>query len=118
MDWNLEERELIKLLDDKVMSITTDQDCVRGFCETCDFGSKYIQTITIMFEDGDRISYEIENDYQYALDEARLMQFFANNLENFAQMTRDDFCAFLERLEEHNRYDEEICEIYKSLEAQ
>lgn len=118
MDWNLEERELIKLLDDKVMSITTDHDYVRGFCETCDFGSKYVQTITIMFEDGDRISYEIENDYQYALDEARLMQFFANNLENFAQMTRDDFCAFLERLEEHDRYDEEIYEIYKSLEAQ
>lgn len=44
------------------------------------------------------------------------MRFFTNNLENFAQMTRSEFCAFLKRLEEHNRDDEEICEIYRTLE--
>ena len=117
MNWNLETRELIKLLDDRIMSIATDHDYVRGFCETCDFGSRYIQTITVTFEDGDKVSYEIENDYGYALNEAKLMRFFTNNLENFAQMTRYDFCTFLERLREHDTYDEEICEIYKSLKA-
>lgn len=117
MNWNLEAKELIKLLDDKVMSIATDHDYVRGFCETCDFGSKYVQTITVTFEDGDKVTYDFENDYEYALNEAKLMRFFTNNLANFAQMTRYDFCIFLERLQEHDVYDEEIYEIYKSLEA-
>ena len=97
MNWNVEAQELIKLLDDKVMSIVTDQDYVRGFCETCDFGSMYVQTITVTFEDGDKVTYEFENNYEYALNEAKLMRFFTNNLENFAQMTRYDFLHILRK---------------------
>lgn len=117
MKWNLETSALIKLLDNNVTGIVTDHYFTPGFCETCDFGSMYVQTITVEFEDGDKISYEIKNEYGYTLDEAKLMLFFTNNLENFAQMTRSEFCAFLKRLEEHSRDDEEICQIYKNLEA-
>lgn len=117
MKWNLETPELIKLLDDKVMNITTDHHFTPGYCSTCDFGSMYVQMITVEFEDGSKVYYEIENEYGYALSEAKLMRFFTNNLENFAQMTRSEFCKFLKRLEEHSRDDEEICEIYRTLEA-
>lgn len=117
MKWNLETPALIKLLDDKVMSIVTDHDFTPGYCSTCDFGSVYVQTINVQFEDGSKVYYEIENEYGYALSEAKLMRFFTNNLENFAQMTRSEFCAFLKRLEECSRDDEEICEIYRTLEA-
>lgn len=116
MEWNLETPELIKLLDDKVMSIATYHSFTPGYCSTCDFGSMYVQTINVEFEDGSKVYYEIEDEYGYALSEAKLMRFFTNNLENFAQMTRSEFCAFLKRLEEHSRDDEEICEIYRTLE--
>ena len=117
MKWNLEAPELIKLLDDKVMNIATYHSFTPGSCSTCDFGSMYVQTIIVEFEDGSKVYYEIENEYGYALSEAKLMRFFTNNLENFAQMTRAEFCAFLKRLEECSRDDEEICEIYRILEA-
>lgn len=116
MKWNLESPELIKLLDDKVMNIVTYHSFTPGFCSTCDFGSIYVQTITVEFEDGIKVYYEIENEHGYALSEAKLMRFFTNNLENFSQMTRSEFCTFLKRLEERSRDDEEICEIYRTLE--
>lgn len=116
MKWNLETSALIELLDDKVMNIATYHSFSPGYCSTCDFGSTYVQTITIEFEDGGEVYYEVESGYGYALSEAKLMIFFTNNLENFAQITRSEFCTFLKRLEEHNRDDEEICEIYRTLE--
>lgn len=115
MKWNLEACGLIKLLDDRVMNITTDHHFTPGYCSTCDFGSMYVQMITVEFEDDSKVYYEIENEYGYALNEAKLMRFFTNNLENFAQMTRSEFCTFLKRLEERKLSDMEIWQIYGKL---
>ena len=40
---------LIKLVDGGIKNISTDEDSMRG-CETCDYGSEYINTMEMLMD--------------------------------------------------------------------
>ena len=115
MRWNLETSALIELLDDRIIDIKTDSEFFPGHCETCDFGQMFVQSITVMFEDGDTFTCRIENESEYLCDEGNMIKFFTNNVETFANMSRDEFCDLLERLEIRESEDKEILEIFDYL---
>ena len=116
MEWNLETPALIKLLDDEIVEIDIDNGSAPYCsCEICYNNRVLTQTITVTFKDGDEVICKIEDTLRYVLDKAKLIRFFANNTENFAKMTRYEFCTFLERLEAHEMKDRKIWKIYKSL---
>ena len=116
MEWNLESAALIKLLDDDIVDI--DIDCDRKIwctCEDCDYNRTMAQTVTVTFKDGNNVTCIITGTLSRILDESKTMRFFTNNTENFARMTRHEFCTFFKRLEERKLSDREIWEIYRSL---
>ena len=115
MGWNLETSALIELLDDRIIDIKTDSEFFPGYCETCDFGQMFVQSITVMFEDGDTFTCRIENESECLCDEGNMIKFFTNNVETFANMSRDEFCDLLERLEIRESEDKEILEIFDYL---
>lgn len=116
MEWNLESSALIKLLDDEIVDIDIDNGSTPWCtCDICYNNRVLTQIITVTFEDGDEVTCTIEDTMRYVLDKAKLIRFFANNIENFARMTRYEFCTFLERLESHKITDKEIYKIYRAL---
>ena len=116
MEWNLEASALIKLLDDEIVEIDIDNGSApRCTCEICYNNRILTQAITAMFKDGDKVTCTIEDTIKYVLDKAKLIRFFANNTENFAKMTRYEFCTFLKRLEKRKLSDMEIWQIYGKL---
>lgn len=54
-------------------------------CETCDYGSQYINNLEIIFDDDTKTNIVIDNMYEYAFTEADLMELlYANNtIEDF-----------------------------------
>lgn len=67
-----------------VKKIHYDETYTAG-CETCDYGSSYINEIKILLEDNDYISVEVDKMYDYALSENDIIISIAesNNPEDF-----------------------------------
>lgn len=60
----------------KILKVNYSQNYEKG-CETCDWGSRYINQFEVVFDDG-IIKYEISNEYEYLLSEIDLIQLLAN----------------------------------------
>ena len=89
-----ESEELIKLIDGAIINITQDEDYYSG-CETCDYGSRYINEINIFL-----IKYiihvNISQMYEYVFSENDMMKLFINNLDKIKQMTEEEFTKWFE----------------------
>lgn len=81
---------LIELKNGFVTNIVYDEDYSRG-CETCDFGSSYINEVTFIFDCGLRTRIDIKNMYEYALNEGVLMKILLNNTSYFKDYYKKDF---------------------------
>lgn len=65
-------------MNDLIKSIEYDSDYSLG-CESCDYGSSYINQLTIEFQDGIIWEIEIDNMYDYALTESDLIKICVNS---------------------------------------
>lgn len=65
-----------------------------GGCETCDYGSSYVNYITFRFNVG-QINIETCQMYEYVVDEGSLMGFLLNNIEQIKKQTFDETCEML-----------------------
>ena len=82
---------LLELLDGGIEEIYTDKISFGG-CETCDYGSSYINELEIKLTTG-TLKCEVDQMYEYALSEDYLMKLFLQNVEEIRQKTEE---AFLE----------------------
>ena len=89
---------LIKLVDGGIKDIYTDTDSYAG-CETCDYGSEYINEFTVYLTQGN-IEFKISQMYEWAVSEDYLMKLFLQNVDAIKEMTEKQFFEWLkERLE-------------------
>jgi hypothetical protein len=88
---------IIELKDGAVTDIYTDQCCYSGGCETCGYGSDYCTELTITFDDND--TYTAERHKMYDYDEnfsiGYFVKLFCANVDNFAEMTKEEFKHFI-----------------------
>lgn len=61
-----------------VKKINYDEDSTGG-CETCDYGSSYINEIEITLEDGTYTNIKVDQIYEYLLSESDYMQLIQNS---------------------------------------
>lgn len=84
---------LIELSDGGIKDIYTDTESYGG-CDTCDYGSQYINDFTVYLTKGN-IQVKIEQMYDYAVSEGYLMKLFLTNLEAIKKFTELDFYNWL-----------------------
>ena len=92
---------LVELKDGKIENIYTDKCCTPG-CPTCDFGSSYVNDITIIMTKY-RIFASIDTTYSYAISEDWLLKTILENVEQVKQMTELEFSTWFE--EQFNKLD-------------
>lgn len=94
MTWNFlptEEQEtittLIQLQDDRVVRIEVDSSYTPSTCDTRDYGKAYIQNLILTFEKNGIAKYEFKDSEDYVFNEARMIFFLTNNIDQFKEMT-------------------------------
>ena len=88
---------IIKLMNDNIMSIDTDNDHHSG-CETCDYGSEYINIISITTEKNGVFRLEINQMYEYALsDYGLLMKLGCDVAVKSAKMTLREALLYIQK---------------------
>lgn len=85
--------EIIKLKNSVIENIDTDMTCLSEGCWTCGYGSDYCTTITIRFDDNDRLRAERHSEYDYDEDFSigYFVRLFCQNFENIQEMDKEDF---------------------------
>ena len=90
---------LIKLKDGGLVNYEDGSTYLAG-CPTCDYGSEYINDITLTFSKI-RVLYSVSRMYSYAVSTGYIMKILLNNMDSFANMTEEDFKEwFYKKLEE------------------
>lgn len=84
---------LIEMVDGGIIEVITDTD-VEGGCETCDYGSEYINEFTIQLL-SNTIEVKVNEMYEFALSEGYMMELFLKNVEVIKPMTEKDFSHWL-----------------------
>lgn len=85
---------LIELKDGKIENIYTDNCYTRG-CLTCDFGSSYVNDVTIIMTKY-RIFASIDTMYSYAMSEDWLLKTIIRNIDQVKQLTELEFADWFE----------------------
>lgn len=105
----LEKDIICELKDGYVLNFTTEQYSYGG-CETCDYGSEYINECSIITSNND-IKITVNEMYEYAITSDFWVKFFCKNVINFLQMTEEEFICFVkEKIKDnfsnaHNGYE-------------
>ena len=85
---------LLELVDGGIKEIYTDSEAYGG-CETCDWGSQYINYFKVELTSGE-INVEVNQMYEYELSEGYLMKLLLNNVDEIRKMTELEFYRWLE----------------------
>lgn len=93
MTWNLPD-SLIQLKDDNIIDIII-YDSERRMCDTCDYGRTYLSEVDFLTPNR-IISVHFENTDE-EMSHGRLITLLVNNLEQFSQMTHEEFKEFLQK---------------------
>lgn len=95
----MKNKYLIKLKDGGLVNYEDGTTYFAG-CPTCDYGSEYINDITLTFSKI-RVLYSVSRMYSYAVSTGYIMKILLNNMSSFSNMTEEDFKEwFYEKLEE------------------
>ncbi|NGS95769.1 hypothetical protein G6Z25_02390 [Clostridium perfringens] len=101
------DKELIKLKDGYIKEIYTDTDYTPG-CETCDYGSEYINEFTVYLSSR-KVEIKISDMYEYVLSEDYLIKLFIRNLDEIKRCSEEEFIEWL-RYKIDDLADKENCD--------
>jgi hypothetical protein cdifQCD_20081 len=93
---------LIPLRDVNVINIKTNEYFREG-CETCDYGSEYIQKVAFDFDDDRHFELRFEKMYSYTLDVELFTQLLLNNYERYTEMDYGEFKSTMKDLQGRSR---------------
>ena len=85
----IKEEIILKLKDGYITNIETDKKYKAG-CETCDYGSEYIDKVNIILSKY-YIDVNINNEYFYGISEGFLIKLFINNTKKIEEMKEKEF---------------------------
>ena len=95
----MSDKYLIKLKDGGLVNYEDGSTYFAG-CPTCDYGSEYINDITLTFSKI-RVLYSVSRMYSYAVSTGYIMKILLNNMNSFSNMAEEDFKEwFYKKLEE------------------
>ncbi|MCY9757695.1 hypothetical protein M5X00_26055 [Paenibacillus alvei] len=89
------EKYLLPLVDGGIREILTDTTSYGG-CETCDYGSSYINEFTVLMTQGN-IEIKCDQMYEYALSEGYMMQLILPNVDTIKEMTERELFQWLQQ---------------------
>ena len=101
---------LIKMRDGGIVNYD-DDSCYYEGCETCDYGSSYINDVDILLTKY-AIHIRTSQMYEYVLSEGMMMKLFLTEYNLIQCMTEKEFVEwFKAKLTEitHNEFEESIC---------
>lgn len=84
---------ILTLIDGGIKEIYTDSDFSSG-CETCDYGSSYVNKIDIEMATG-VIRVRASQMYDYPMSDGYLMQLMLPNYDQIKEMTEQGFFEWL-----------------------
>lgn len=84
-----------------IKKVIYNEDFTSG-CETCDYGSSYVNEIEIMLEDETNAKIKVDRMYEYSLSESDYMKLISNS------KTIDDFILNIIKFIKEKRYDKNI----------
>lgn len=85
---------LIEMIDGGIVNIEQDNWNSHG-CETCDFGSSYVNELTVYLTKH-KIITRIDKMYDYLLSDGDLFKIFIGGLDEIKEMTEEEFIKWLE----------------------
>lgn len=84
-----------------VKKVNYNEDFTSG-CETCDYGSSYVNEIEIILEDETKTKIKIDRMYKYSLSESEYIRLISNS------ETIDEFILNIIKFIKEKRYDKDI----------
>lgn len=84
---------LITMKNGGLTEIEEDNEQYDG-CETCDYGSSYINEIDFFLTSG-RFRVKSDNMYSYALTDGQLMKIVLPNVDKIKEMTEEEFVEWM-----------------------
>ena len=85
---------LLKLVDGDLLEFSEDNSHFDG-CETCDYGSTYVQSFTVKTTQGDT-RFELEKMYSYPITHDFFFKTILPNIDKIKEMTITQFIQYLE----------------------
>ena len=82
------------MVDGGIVDVWTDTEYYNGYCDTCDYGSSYINEFEITLRNME-ISIKIDDMYEYAMSEGDLMKMLLINNDHLKTLTEDGFSEWL-----------------------
>lgn len=86
---------LLKLVDGGIENIRTDEHFSSG-CETCDFGSQYVNEFQIILTKYE-IKMSITKMYEYAITSQDTLDLFLPHIAEIMQMTESEFVEWCKK---------------------
>lgn len=85
---------VLKMVDGGIVDIEYDSYCDSWGCETCGYGSSYINSIVIILTSR-TLEITLDNEYEYAMNESFLIKYFASNTHLFTTFSEEQFVTYL-----------------------
>ena len=85
---------VLKMVDGGIVDIKYDSYCDSWGCETCGYGSSYINAIEIALTTR-TLEITLDNEYEYAMKESFLIKYFASNAHLFTTFSEEQFVTYL-----------------------
>lgn len=95
---------LLKLSDGSIENIESDKNYTRG-CETCDYGSCYVNEYIITLKNH-KIEIEAKEMYEYAFSDQHMMEIILPNVDKIKQMEEKEFYKWIK--EEFEKSEAEV----------
>jgi hypothetical protein len=93
---------MLKLRDCELLNFDTGLYCYSGGCPTCEYGSQYVNKITVETTNH-TINIEINNMYEHMLSQSDCIKLLTCNLEKIQNMTEKEFIEFLKEFFEEKK---------------
>lgn len=87
---------ILQLIDGAIQEITSDSEYYPGYCETCDYGSKYVREFDFKLTTG-RIVIKASEEYSYPLSEGYMMTLLLPNATLIQQKSEKEFYEWLKQ---------------------
>lgn len=95
----------IPLNDTNIVNLAVTETYQPGYCETCDYGQRYLQDIRFEADDDRSFAIEFEDASYYPVSVAEFTQLILNNLDRYRDMDYVDFKAEMKDLEDRSYSD-------------
>ena len=102
---NKYETPIFTLLDGEIIDFSESHHSSSG-CDTCDYGSSYVQDFTVITSKGN-MEFNFDNMYEYKISHDYLIKLFLRNSDEIKQKTIKEFYHWL--VEQFNNADKHSC---------